>query len=97
MLYFQRKKLKINLKELDLFIKSDTPSTKYYIEKHYLENKFFRYLLLLRIKGSDLNNLFDEIIKQNQDEINEIFEEINSINQKIDKIYKSKLEEATFK
>jgi len=89
MLDIQRKKLKISVKELDLFIKADATSTKYYIEKHYLENKIFRYLLFLKIKGLSLDDFFEEIIDQNQDEINELLNEIEEITKKIDKIKKS--------
>jgi hypothetical protein len=54
-----RKKLKIDTKELDDFIDSKGLSTKYYIENSYRTNKLFRYLLFLRKKGVDLNDIFD--------------------------------------
>lgn len=51
--------------ELDEFLDNKGASTKYYLEKSYLTNKIFRYLLLLRMKGVNLNALFDEEISTN--------------------------------
>lgn len=65
MLKSLRKEFKINTKELDSFIKSKQLSTKYYIENSYTNNKLFRYLLFLRLKGVDLNKFFDDEIKSN--------------------------------
>ena len=65
MLKTLRKELKINIKELDSFIKSKQLSTKYYLENSYRTNKLFRYLLFLRMKGVDLNKFFDNEINNN--------------------------------
>lgn len=65
MLKTLRKELKINIKELDSFIKSKQLSTKYYLENSYRTNKLFRYLLFLRMKGVDLNKFFDDGINDN--------------------------------
>ncbi|OXA65316.1 hypothetical protein B0A67_24425 [Flavobacterium aquidurense] len=65
MLKTLRKELKINIKELDSFIKSKQLSTKYYLENSYRTNKLFRYLLFLRMKGVDLNKFFDDEINDN--------------------------------
>lgn len=64
MLKFFRKKLRLDPEELDQFLDSSS-STKYYLEKSYSDNKIFKYLLFLRIKGVNLNALFDEEIKKN--------------------------------
>lgn len=65
MLKTLRKELKLNIKELDSFIKSKQLSTKYYLESSYKTNKLFRYLLFLRMKGVDLNKFFDDEINDN--------------------------------
>lgn len=65
MLKTLRKELKINIKELDSFIKSKQLSSKYYLENSYRTNKLFRYLLFLRMKGVDLNKFFDDEINDN--------------------------------
>lgn len=65
MLKTLRKELKLNIKELDSFIKSKQLSTKYYLENSYKTNKLFRYLLFLRMKGVDLNKFFDNEINDN--------------------------------
>jgi hypothetical protein len=59
-----RRKLNIDNKELDEFLGAKV-STKYYLEKIYLKNKFVRYLIFFRIKGVNLNAFFDEIITNN--------------------------------
>lgn len=61
-----RKKYNIKPKELDNFIEAKATSTKYYIENTFETNKFFRYLLLLRIKGCSIDNLIDKHIKQSK-------------------------------
>jgi hypothetical protein len=62
--YF-RKKLRIPDKELDDFLHNKSTSTKYYVEKTYLKNKVFLYLVLLRLNGVNLNAEFDQMIKDN--------------------------------
>lgn len=51
-------------KTLDDFIGKE--SRKFYLETHYEKNNLYRYLLFLRIKGADLNEFFDQKIKQNK-------------------------------
>ena len=65
MLRFFRKKLKIDNEELDSFLGSNSVSTKYYLEKTFSSHKIIKYLIFLRIKGANLNALFDEEIKNN--------------------------------
>ncbi|TCL62471.1 hypothetical protein EV196_11312 [Mariniflexile fucanivorans] len=60
-----RKKLKIKTKELDSFLNAKTTSTKYYLEESFSENKIFKYLLLLKLKGESLDRLFEDYIKEN--------------------------------
>lgn len=60
-----RKELQISNEELDEFLHNKNASTKYYVEKSYLKNKAFLYLILLRLKGVNLNVFFDQIIKDN--------------------------------
>lgn len=59
-----RKKLNISNEELDSFVGNQSVSSKYYLEKSYLTNKIFLYLVLLRLKGVNLNSFFDEVIKK---------------------------------
>lgn len=68
MLRFFRKKLKVDNEELDNFLGSTSTSTKYYLEKTFTSNKIIKYLLFLRIKGANLNTLFDEELKNNYKE-----------------------------
>lgn len=60
-----RKKFKIDNAELDSFLGNKSVSTKYYLDSKYRLNKMFKYFLLLRLKGMNLNAFFDEEIKQN--------------------------------
>lgn len=60
-----RKKLNISNDELDKFVGNHSVSSKYYLEKSYLTNKIFLYLVLLRLKGVNLNSFFDDVIKEN--------------------------------
>ena len=60
-----RKKLNISNDELDTFVGNQSVSSKYYLEKSYLTNKIFLYLVLLRMKGVNLNSFFDDVIKEN--------------------------------
>lgn len=39
-------------------------SRKFYLESNFKKNKLFNYLLFLRLFGADLNEFFDEQIKQ---------------------------------
>ena len=63
MLQIFRKKLNISSEELDTFLNNKNVSTKYYLEKKYLKNKVFLYLILLRLKGVNLNSFFDQTIQ----------------------------------
>ena len=67
MLEIFRKKKVIENEELDLFLDNKSVSTKYYVEKNYLNNKVFKYLLLLRYKGVNLNKFFDDEMQKNED------------------------------
>lgn len=58
-----RKQLKLTNIELDTFVGNNSVSSKYYLERSYLTNKIFLYLVLLRIKGVNLNTFFDEVIR----------------------------------
>lgn len=60
-----RKKFKIDNYELDSFLGNKSISTKYYLDKKYRLNKMFKYFLLLRMKGVNLNAFFDAEIKEN--------------------------------
>lgn len=63
MLRFYRKKLNIGTKEIDDFVGLKHTGSKYYIEKTFSKQKIFKYLLLLRMKGVDLNELFDTFLE----------------------------------
>lgn len=63
--YF-RKKLHINTQELDEFLHNKNTSTKYYVENTYLKNKVFLYLVLLRLKGVNINSFLDQVISENE-------------------------------
>lgn len=65
MLRFFRKKFKLDNEELDSFLGSNSVSTKYYLEKTFSSHKIIKYLIFLRIKGANLNTLFDEEINKN--------------------------------
>ena len=58
-----RKELKIKPSELDEFINAKTTSTKYYLEDSFEENKLFRYLLLLKLRGANIDKIFSNYIK----------------------------------
>lgn len=60
-----RKELKIKPSELDEFINAKTTSTKYYLEDSFEENKLFRYLLLLKLRGANIDKIFTNYIKIN--------------------------------
>lgn len=57
---FRKKKI-ISNKDL-IEIADFKQSTMYHIEDNYLQNKFFKYLFVLRYRGVDLNAFFDEEI-----------------------------------
>lgn len=64
MLKFFRKKYEINTEELDTFLGNNSTSNKYYLEKTFKTNKLIKYLVFLRIKGVNMNTLFDKVIKE---------------------------------
>jgi hypothetical protein len=64
MLKKARKQYNLKPKELDLFIGAKTPATKYYLEASFKTNKLFRYLLFLKLKGSNIDILLDQYIKE---------------------------------
>lgn len=66
MLKYFRKKLRIENQELDEFLHNKNTSTKYYVENSYLKNKTFLYLVLLRLKGVNINSFFDQVIENNE-------------------------------
>jgi hypothetical protein len=66
MLKYFRKKLRIENQELDEFLHNKNTSTKYYVENSYLKNKAILYLVLLRIKGVNINSFFDQVIEDNE-------------------------------
>ncbi len=57
-----RKKMKIDNAELLRFIGKKS-SIIYYIENNYKTKSIIKYIIFLRLKGVDLNNFFDEMIK----------------------------------
>lgn len=59
-----RKELKLNSQELDKFINAKHTSTRYYLEDNFHRNKTFRYLLFLKLNGLNLNEFFEDFIKQ---------------------------------
>ncbi|WP_134344402.1 hypothetical protein [Flavobacterium psychrophilum] len=60
-----RKILELNPEKIVSSIGATGQSTIYYLEKSYLENKLFNYLVLLRSEGVDMNDFIDDIIKIN--------------------------------
>ena len=67
--YNIRKKLKIDNAELLKFIGKKS-SIIYYIEKNYQKKSIIKYIIFLRLKGVDLNEFFDDMIKADfKDEI----------------------------
>ena len=49
-------------KSLEEFL--EKRSRKFYLEKNYQKNLFFKYLYFLRANGADLNSFFDNEISQ---------------------------------
>jgi hypothetical protein len=61
-----RKSLKIDNIEIESFVRLKHKSSIYYLENSFKTNKLFRYLLLLRTKGVDVNAFLDEEIKKDK-------------------------------
>jgi hypothetical protein len=69
-------------------------SAIYYLEKSYLENKLFNYLVLLRSKGVDMNEFIDQIIRQDYPQY---IEEINKIDKNVKDYLQNDFEERLVK
>ena len=80
-----RKVLRLTPEKIISAIGASGQSAIYYLEKSYLENKLFNYLVLLRSEGVDMNKFIDEIINldypQYVDAINQIEKESNNFSQ----------------
>ena len=67
-----RKKLKLDNTELLSFIGKKS-SIIYYIENNYQKKSIIKYIIFLRLKGVDLNEIFDEMINTDfKEEIKQI-------------------------
>lgn len=62
-----RKKLKLDNRELLSFIGKKS-SIIYYIENNYKKKSIIKYIIFLRLKGVNLNEFFDEMIKSDFNE-----------------------------
>jgi wobble nucleotide-excising tRNase len=60
-----RKKLRLTSDKIVSAIGAEGQSAIYYLEKSYPENKLFKYLVLLRSEGVDMNKFIDEVINLN--------------------------------
>jgi hypothetical protein len=80
-----RKVLRLSPEKIISAIGASGQSAIYYLEKSYLENKLFNYLVLLRSEGVDMNEFIDEIINldypQYVDAINQIEKKANNFSQ----------------
>ncbi|WP_134344412.1 hypothetical protein [Flavobacterium psychrophilum] len=65
MLKIFRKSLNLKNEEIESFAGLKNKSSIYYLEKSFKTNKLFRYLMLLRKKGVNINSFLDDEIKNN--------------------------------
>jgi hypothetical protein len=72
-----RKTLSLTPEEIIEAVGASGKSAIYYLEKSYLENKLFNYLVLLRSKGVDMNKFVDEIITKDYPQYLELINKIS--------------------
>ena len=63
-----RKQLKIGNAELLGFLEKKS-SIIYYIENNYKKKSIIKYIIFLRMKGADLNDIFDKLINSDYKKI----------------------------